>query len=98
MVSNTSHGVKMLINIDRLKPPRVILEKGTDKQIVLPGQVFIPHSMIAELIPNYKEIPMETLRKMLPQSALINQARNRLLVGVDAYCVTSCGLLKRPEL
>ena len=67
-IEASNSGIKMLKSIDRLKPPRVQLIKGVPT--VIPGQVFIPHKMIAKYIPNYKELDMKDLNKLLPKEVL----------------------------
>ena len=59
-------GVKMLIPYNGLKPPRVLKDPISGRKIVIPGQVFIPHSMIVKLVPDYKEMSLEELNKVIP--------------------------------
>jgi hypothetical protein len=67
-----NRGIKMLIPLDeksdRLRPPSVEIVNG--RRVVIPGQVFIPHSVVAKYIPNYKELSMEELKAMLPKEVL----------------------------
>lgn len=54
-------GVKMLIDsFDRLQPPKLV------DNVVQPGQIFIPHKMISELIPDYMSKSIAELNEMLP--------------------------------
>lgn len=60
----TNAGVKMLVNENELKAPRVVNGK------VLPGQIFISHEEIARHIPNYKELSMEELNAVIDKRLL----------------------------
>ena len=63
---NSESGIKVLVDdFSALKPPRVQVDEKTGRNVVLPGQVFVPHGMIEELIPNYTELDDKTLREML---------------------------------
>ena len=59
----TKAGVKMLVDTDKLKPPRVITRNG--RKVVLPGQVFVTHSQIAALIPDYEKLSMAKLNELI---------------------------------
>jgi len=66
-------GIKMLVdNFTRLQPPKVEFDAKTQRNTVIPGQVFAPHSMIEKLIPNYEELDTSTLMEMLNEPGVLD--------------------------
>jgi len=65
-------GIKMLIdNFTRLKAPKVEFDTDTQRNTVIPGQVFVPHSMIEKLIPNYEELSIPELQAILKDPGVL---------------------------
>ena len=64
-----SNGVKMLVDsFDDLRPPRVETING--RKVLHPGDVFIPHKVVAKLVPNYVNMTPQKLRELITPEAL----------------------------
>lgn len=68
-VTADKQGVTWLTDPASLRPP-LIEQDAEGNRILVPGQVFIPHSQLATLIPNYREYTMEELNQIIDKKAL----------------------------
>ncbi len=65
-------GIKMLVDTDYLKAPRLMEytdKDGNIKRKVLPGQVFVTSSIISKYIPNWKELSTTDLKRIIDKEA-----------------------------
>lgn len=68
-VTADKKGVTWLVDASELKPPVIEQDIEGNKHIV-PGQVFITHSQIATILPDYREYSMPELNKIIDKKAL----------------------------
>tara|TARA_R110000772_G_scaffold62241_2_gene140009 strand:+ start:8722 stop:16302 length:7581 start_codon:yes stop_codon:yes gene_type:complete len=67
-------GITMLVEMDELKAPTIVensnKEEGQPKYIIEPGQIFISHNKISNLIPGYEEMDIAELNKIIDKKVL----------------------------